>query len=72
MIRELLAPRNFSAVALGDLVLIGGTGAYASAMTPKHYNSSCSEAAEVLLGSDGVARLIRRRQALESLWENEL
>ena len=68
---ELLAPRNFSAVALGDLVLIGGTGAYASAMTPKHYNSY-PEAAEVLLGSDGVARLIRRRQALESLWENEL
>lgn len=68
---ELLAPRNFSSVALGDLVLIGGTGAYASAMTPKHYNSY-PEAAEVLLGSDGEARLIRQRQALESLWENEL
>ena len=66
-----LPPRNFSSVALGDLVLIGGTGAYASAMTPKHYNSY-PEAAEVLLGSDGEARLIRQRQALESLWENEL
>ena len=35
---ELLATRSFSDVEIGDLVLIGGTGAYASAMTLKNYN----------------------------------
>lgn len=68
---ELLATRNFSDVQIGDLVLIGGTGAYASAMTPKHYNSY-PEAAEVLIQSNGQARFIRKRQSLESIWENEV
>ena len=68
---ELLATRSFSDVEMGDLVLIGGTGAYASAMTPKHYNSY-PEAAEVLIQSNGEARLIRKRQSLESIWENEV
>jgi diaminopimelate decarboxylase len=68
---ELLATRGFSDVQIGDLVLIGGTGAYASAMTPKHYNSY-PEAAEILIESNGQARLIRKRQALESIWENEV
>lgn len=68
---ELLATRCFSDVQIGDLVLIGGTGAYASAMTPKHYNSY-PEAAEVLIQSNGQARLIRKRQSLESIWENEV
>ena len=68
---ELLATRSFSDVEIGDLVLIGGTGAYASAMTPKHYNSY-PEAAEVLIQSNGEARLIRKRQSLESIWENEV
>lgn len=68
---ELLATRNFSNVARGDLVLVGGTGAYASAMTSKHYNSY-PEAAEVMLGSNGKAQLIRKRQALEDIWQNEV
>jgi diaminopimelate decarboxylase len=68
---ELLATRNFSNVARGDLVLVGGTGAYASAMTSKHYNSY-PEAAEVMLGSNGKAQLIRKRQALEAIWQNEV
>ena len=68
---ELLATRGFSDVQIGDLVLIGGTGAYASAMTPKHYNSY-PEDSEILIESNGQARLIRKRQALESIWENEV
>ncbi|MFL2847578.1 MAG: diaminopimelate decarboxylase [Coraliomargaritaceae bacterium] len=68
---ELLATRSFSDVQIGDLVLIGGTGAYASAMTPKHYNSY-PEAAEVLIETSGQIRLIRKRQILESIWENEV
>ena len=68
---ELLATRCFADVKIGDLVLIGGTGAYASAMTPKHYNSF-PEAAEVLIQCNREARLIRKRQTLESIWENEV
>jgi diaminopimelate decarboxylase len=68
---ELLATRNFKEVEIGDLVVIGGAGAYASAMTPKHYNSY-PEAAEVLLQSDGSLKLIRKRQDRSAIWENEL
>ena len=66
-----LATRSFSDVEIGDLVLIGGTGAYASAMTSKHYNSY-PEAAEVLIQCNGEARLIRKRQSLKSIWANEV
>ena len=68
---ELLATRRFKGVEIGDLVVIGGTGAYASAMTPKHYNSY-PEAAEVLVQSDDTLRLIRKRQDRSAIWENEL
>jgi len=68
---ELLATRTFKGVEIGDLVVIGGTGAYASAMTPKHYNSY-PEAAEVLVQSDDTLRLIRKRQDRSAIWENEL
>jgi diaminopimelate decarboxylase len=40
-------------------------------MTSKHYNSY-PEAAEVMLGSNGKAQLIRKRQALEAIWQNEV
>lgn len=68
---ELLATRTFKDVEIGDLVLIGGAGAYASAMTPKHYNSY-PEAAEVLVQADDTLRLIRKRQDRSAIWENEL
>lgn len=68
---ELLATRNLPEAKIGDFCVIGGAGAYASGMTPKHYNSY-PEAAEVMLESSGVPRLIRRRQKLEDIWANEL
>ena len=68
---ELLAPRNLPEASIGDYCVIDGAGAYASAMTPKHYNSY-PEAAEVILDSSGSPRLIRRRQVLEDLWANEV
>jgi len=67
---ELLAPRDLPQAEIGDLVLIGGTGAYAASMSSKHYNSY-PEASEILLQEDGENRLIRKRQSLESIWENE-
>lgn len=68
---ELLATRHLPEAKIGDFCVIDGTGAYASGMTPKHYNSY-PEAAEVMLESSGVPRLIRRRQKLEDIWANEL
>ncbi len=68
---ELLATRSLPVAAIGDLCAIDGSGAYASSMAPKHYNSY-PEAAEVLLNEAGAPRLIRKRQILEAIWENEV
>jgi diaminopimelate decarboxylase len=59
------------AVSPGDLVVVGGTGAYCASMSAKNYNSF-PEAAEVLLGENGAVRLIRQRQTFEQLVQNEL
>lgn len=68
---ETLAARTFREVSIGDLCLIGGAGAYCSSMSAKNYNSF-PEAAEVLLECNGNARLIRRRQTLEQIVQNEI
>jgi diaminopimelate decarboxylase len=68
---ELLATRVLPLAQIGDYCVIDGSGAYASAMTPKHYNSY-PEAAEVMLDADGRPQLIRRRQKLEDIWANEV
>lgn len=58
------------AVAPGDLLAVGMAGAYGLGMG-SHY-ASHTYAAEVAIGTDGVAWLARRRQALEALWADEL
>ena len=68
---ELLATRVLPEAQIGDLCAIDGSGAYASSMTPKHYNSY-PEAAEVMLDETKTPRLIRRRQKLEDIWANEV
>lgn len=68
---ELLATRTLPEAAIGDFCVIDGAGAYASAMTPKHYNSY-PEAAEVLLDAGQTPHLIRRRQKVEDIWANEV
>lgn len=68
---ELLATRELPVAEIGDYCIIDGAGAYASSMTPKHYNSY-PEAAEVMLEKNGESRLIRRRQKLEDIWANEV
>jgi len=50
--------------------VIEGAGAYASALAGKNYNSF-PEAAEVLVDREGEPRLIRRRQTLEQILQNE-
>lgn len=68
---ETLAARRFTAVETGDLCVIGGAGAYCSAMSAKNYNSF-PEAAEVMICEDGSFRQIRFRQTLEQMIQNEV
>lgn len=67
---EALAPRDLPVAQTGDFALIGGAGAYCSAMSAKNYNSF-PEAPEVLIWKDGSTRLIRKRQSLEQILANE-
>ncbi|MBX3437945.1 MAG: diaminopimelate decarboxylase [Planctomycetaceae bacterium] len=67
---EALAPRQFIESRIGDLLVIGGSGAYCAAMPAKNYNSF-PEAPEVMIRLDGTLQLIRRRQTLDQMLENE-
>ena len=68
---EALAPREVPRPDAGDLVVIGGAGAYCAAMSTAGYNSY-GQAPEVLHELDGTLRLVRRRQTLEQLLANEV
>jgi len=67
---ETLATRKLPEAVAGDLCVIGGAGAYCAGMSTKNYNSF-PEAPEVLLRRDGKFSLIRRRQSLEQILQNE-
>jgi diaminopimelate decarboxylase len=68
---EALAPRRVPRPEIGDLVVVGGAGAYCAAMSTINYNSY-PQAPEVMLEPDGTLRLLRRRQSLEQVWANEV
>lgn len=68
---EGLAPRRLLEPRIGDPVVIGGAGAYAASMSAKHYNSF-PEAAEVLIRADGEPVLIRKRETMAQLIQNEI
>ena len=68
---ELLAPRKMATAAVGDLCVIGGTGAYCSSMAAGNYNSF-PQSPEVLITENGEPRLIRQRQTLDQILQNEL
>ncbi len=68
---EALAPRRLPAPAIGDLVVVGGAGAYCAAMAAINYNSF-PQAPEVMLEPDGTLRLVRRRQTPEQMVANEV
>jgi diaminopimelate decarboxylase len=54
-----------------DYVVIGGTGAYCSSMSPFNYNSS-QQLPEVVLNTNGELQLVRKRQELEDVFRNEI
>lgn len=68
---EALAPRELEEARIGDLLVIEGCGAYCAAQSAKNYNSF-PEAPEVLLTSNGTLKLIRKRQTLDQVLENEV
>ena len=68
---EGLQTRFLTETRIGDAVLIGGSGAYCSGMSAKNYNSF-PEAAEIMLMNDGSFELIRKRQTLEQVLQNEV
>jgi diaminopimelate decarboxylase len=68
---EALAPRRGARPEIGDLVVVGGAGAYCAAMSTINYNSY-PQAPEVMLEPDGTLRLLRRRQSIEQIWANEV
>lgn len=68
---ETLAARQLPEAHAGDLCVIGGAGAYCAGMSTKNYNSF-PEAPEVLLLANGTTRLIRRRQSLDQILQNEI
>jgi len=67
---ETLATRALPEAVAGDLVVIGGAGAYCAGMSTKNYNSF-PEAPEVLLQPGEQFRLVRRRQTLDQILQNE-
>lgn len=68
---ETIVEREMPRIEPGDLIAIGGAGAYCSAMSSKNYNSF-PEAAEVMLMKDASTQIMRRRQTLEQLMQNEV
>ena len=64
-------PRRMVEPEIGYILIIGGTGAYGASMSPFNYNSY-AQIPEVLYTRDGELRLIRKRQSLDQIIENEL
>lgn len=72
---EQLAERTLRKANVGDILIMDGSGAYCSGMSAKNYNSF-PEAPEVLVDDDnengsGTVHVIRSRQNLEQIYENE-
>ncbi len=64
-------PRAIAVPEIGDMLVIGGAGAYCSSMSLGNYNSYL-QPPEVLLKSDGQFALVRRRQTFDQMVANEL
>lgn len=68
---EALAPRRVPRPSVGDLIVVGGAGAYCAAMSTVNYNSY-PQAPEVMREPDGTLRLVRRRQTFDQVVANEV
>lgn len=68
---DTLEPRALPEARVGDWLVIGETGAYCAAMSAVNYNSF-PQAPEVLLRENGEPVVIRRRQSLDQILQNEI
>lgn len=68
---ERVATRELTEAKIGDFVVVDFTGAYCAGMPGSGYNSFPA-APEVLVRQNGTFQLIRKRQTLEQLVENEM
>ena len=68
---EGLQERTLKKANIGDFVSIEGSGAYCAGMATKNYNSF-PEAAEVMLDLNGNPHIIRKRQSLDQIIQNEI
>ncbi len=68
---EVLGPRWVPRPRAGDVIVIGGAGAYCAAMSLINYNS-LPQAPEVMIERDGTLRLLRKRQDLDQMLCNEV
>jgi len=68
---EVLQARTLPSPEIGDPCVIDGAGAYCSAMPAKNYNSF-PEIPEILLRANGDAQVIRQRQNLSQILQNEV
>jgi diaminopimelate decarboxylase len=66
-----IVPRRMADPEIGDYVVIGGTGAYCSAMSLYNYNSYL-QAPELLFRTNGSFLPIRKIQTLDQMVANEL
>ena len=69
--KDELIPVELDHCEIGDLFVIGAAGAYCAAMSTKNYNSF-PEAPEVMLDDDLNIHLIRSRQTLAQITQNEI
>lgn len=68
---EDLSERLLRKAEIGDILIMDGSGAYCSGMSSKNYNSF-PESPEVLVDGSGKVHLIRARQSLEQVFQNEV
>lgn len=68
---ENLAPQRLEEARPGDCLVVERAGGYCSSMSTKNFNSF-PEAPEVLRRRNGELCLIRRRQTLEQMVQNEI
>ncbi|GBE20006.1 MAG TPA: diaminopimelate decarboxylase [Candidatus Pacearchaeota archaeon] len=66
-----IVPRIMADPKIGDYIVIGGCGAYCSSMTPFNYNSH-RQVPEILLRENDELCLIRKRQSLNQITQNEV
>lgn len=66
-----LTPRRMGDPEIGDMVVIGGAGAYCSSMAPSNYNSYVRPP-QILLRTNGERDLIEKQQWLHQIIQNEL